>query len=287
VNKHLLVIGAGYVGGEVVRQARMAGWQVTAVNRSGKDGAVAANVADRESLAQLAAVCNPSHVLHCAAASVQGSDVAERLARYRSVYRAGCENCVAAFPSARFLFTSSSSVYAQTSGELVTEESVAEPASETAQVLIESEAVVLHAGGMVARLSGIYGVGRCYMLKRLFSGEPAIEGDGSRVLNHIHQVDAANACLFLLENGVDGEIYNVTDSAPISQRLTYEKLSAFYELPVPAILTTTPPARRGWSSKAVSNSKLIALGWQPAYPSFVEAAKCIFPREGTEETHVK
>jgi hypothetical protein len=43
------------------------------------------------------------------------------------VYLEGCRNLIAAFPGVRLLFTSSTSVYAQTDGAAVTEESAAEP----------------------------------------------------------------------------------------------------------------------------------------------------------------
>ena len=275
MNKHLLVLGAGFVGREIVREARDGGWLVTAVSRSGGLGGVVGDITSEADLVRLASVLDvvPTHVVHCASASISAASPAERFERYQSVYRDGCANILKAFPNARVLFTSSSSVYAQQEGEVVTEESAAAPVAETAKVLLEAESLVLEAGGIVARLSGIYGQGRAYMLKRLFSGEAAIEADGSRMLNHIHNVDAARACLFLLENGGVGEIYNVTDSESLSQWETYQRLSKAFGQPMPSVIKNPAMSKRGVSSKMISNNKLVELGWSPLYPCFADAAK--------------
>lgn len=60
------------------------------------------------------------------------------------------------------LFTSSTSVYAQNTGEWVTEESLAKPDRETGRILRETEELVLAHRGCIARLAGIYGPARLY-----------------------------------------------------------------------------------------------------------------------------
>ena len=266
MNKVLLVIGPGFLGKQIIEQSREAGLTVFSGSRT--DGEYA-DLGDLDSLRVLQEKLEPDYVIHCAASGRS----ADRVASYRSVYLEGCQNIVEAFPTAKKLFTSSTSVYGQSDGSTVTEDSDTSPASETAKILLEAEQALLDAGGTVARLSGIYGNGRSYMLKRLFSGEAAIEGDGARLLNHIHHADAASACLFLLDQAAG--IYNVSDSTCLSQKETYQRLCGLFDLPLPAQIDAedATPSKRGYSDKCVSNKKLTELGWQPAYPCFVEAAE--------------
>ena len=81
------------------------------------------------------------------------------------------------FPRRASFFTSSSSVYPQTDGPLVTEESDASPDRETSRILRETEELVLSRGGCVARLAGIYGPGRSFVLKNFLEGTATIEGN--------------------------------------------------------------------------------------------------------------
>ena len=118
----------------------------------------------------------------------------------------------------RFLiFTGSTAVYAQTSGDVVTEESPAEPHRETGKILLDAEKIVLRCGGAVARLAGIYGPGRSVLLQKFFSGEAVIEGDGRRWINQAHRDDIASALLAIVEQNARG-IFNIADDQPLQQR---------------------------------------------------------------------
>ncbi len=269
MNKVLLVFGPGFLGKEIVKLAKEQGICVYAASRNGGEAIDVADLDDIDSLKALREKYNPDYVIHCAASGRS----ADRIASYTSVYKNGCENVSKVFTQTKILFTSSTSVYAQTDRSIVTEESETLPSSATAKILLEAESAILDAGGTVARLSGIYGQGRSYMIKRLLAGDAAIEGDGQRLLNHIHHVDAARACLFLLDQA--SGIYNVTDSVCLSQKETYEKLCEKLNLPMPPQMdaSESPVSKRGFSDKCISNKKLIELGWQPNYPCFAEAAR--------------
>src|SRR5205823_8514184 len=89
-------------------------------------------------------------VIHCA--STRGGDTD----LYRRVYLNGTRNLRAHFAGSTILFTSSTSVYAQTNGESVTEQDDAEPARETGKTLRAAEDLVLGYHGVVIRLGGIY-----------------------------------------------------------------------------------------------------------------------------------
>lgn len=269
MNKSLLVIGPGFLGKKIITQAQSLGYDVHVGSRSGEEEF--ADLSELDSLVRLQEKLDPDYVIHCAASGRS----ADRIASYQAIYLKGCENIVAAFPKAKKLFTSSTSVYGQTDGSTVNEQSETAPGSETGSILLAAEQVLLDGGGTVARLSGIYGEGRSYMLKRLFSGEAAIEGDGLRLLNHIHHSDAASACLFLLDQ--DAGIYNVSDSVCLNQKETYEKLCQTFGLAMPKRIEAgdAVPSKRGFSDKCVSNQKIRSLGWEPEYPCFAEAGEVI------------
>ena len=75
------------------------------------------------------------------------------------------------------IFTSSTSVYPQTDGSEVTEDSPADPDRETAQILRETEELILSKEGTVLRLAGLYGPRRSVHLERFLQGTATIEED--------------------------------------------------------------------------------------------------------------
>ena len=265
----LLLIGNGYLGQAVSREFRDNGWDVFPISLSGGDGSVPCDVGDRMSVKALKKHVFPDFIVHCAASGRGGAEA------YQHVYVDGCANLTDLFPETPLLFTSSTSVYAQTDGSVVTEESPAIPDRETGSLLLAAEAVTLGAGGIVTRLSGIYGPGRSVILKKFLSGEAVIEEDGRRFLNQIHRDDAARAILHLATSKTCGGVFNVSDSTPLSQLFCYENLAEIFNLPLPPSGPRDLNRKRGWTHKQVSNKKLRETGWQPDFPSFIEAARPI------------
>ena len=258
----LLLIGHGYLGQEVVRCFREASWTVVAASLTGGEDSLACDVSDAAAVGELPEV---DAIVHCAASGRGGPEA------YQRVYVDGCRNLIGRYPGKLLLFTSSSSVYGQTDGSVVTEESPTEPNRETGELLLEAERLVLEANGVVARLSGIYGPGRSVILKKFLNGEAVIEEDGRRILNQIHRDDAAGAIFQLIRSKRMG-IYNVSDSTPLSQRDCYHALSELFSMPLPPSGPRDLKRKRGWTHKQVSNAKLRAAGWQPRFPSFLDAA---------------
>ena len=261
----LLLVGNGYLGKAVARVFHDAGWEVTPVSLSGGDGSLACDVGDPAAVRQLPIA---DFIVHCAASGRGGAEA------YQRVYVDGCRNLAEAFPGVPLLFTSSSSVYSQTDGSLVTEDSQAIPERETGRLLLDAENITLAAGGIVARLSGIYGPERSVILKKFLSGEAVIEEDGRRFLNQIHRDDAARAIYQLATTRATG-VFNVSDSTPLSQFACYQALSVMFSRPLPPTGPRDLNRKRGWTHKQVSNAKLRATGWQPEFPSFLDAAKSV------------
>ena len=262
----LLLIGYGYLGQAVARVFRETGWVVLPVSLSGGNGANACDVADPQAVNRLP---TPDFIVHCAASGRGGT------ANYQRVYVDGCRNLTIRFPAVPLLFTSSTSVYAQTDGSVVTEESPAVPDRETGRLLLEAERVTLGAQGVVARLAGIYGPNRSVILEKFLAGEAVMEEDGRRFLNQIHRDDAARAIRHLAISGARGAVWNVSDSQPLAQRDCYTALSRMFSRPLPPCGPRDLNRKRGWTHKQVSNEKLRRSGWQPEFPSFLDAAAAV------------
>ncbi len=258
----LLLIGQGYLGEAVARVFRDHGWDVAATSLSGANDTISCDVGNPADVSNLP---EADFIVHCAASGRGGAEA------YQHVYVNGCRNLTERFPGVPLLFTSSTSVYAQTDGSVVTEESPAIPERDTGRLLLEAENITTAAGGIVARLAGIYGPGRSVILKKFLSGQAMIEEDGRRFLNQIHRDDAARAVLHLATTRATG-VFNVSDSTPLSQLGCYQALSGIFDRPLPACGPRDLNRKRGWTHKQVSNAKLRASGWQPEFPSFLDAA---------------
>ncbi len=270
----ILIAGCGFVGLAAARLFHRNGWDVIGCTHSVESAlglkepfrVVACDIADVEAVRVAEGFCGLDAVIHCASSGKGGADA------YRRVYLGGARNLAEIARPKRLLFTSSTSVYAQTTGEWVNEESAAAPDRETGRVLMETEDLVLSTGGIVARLAGIYGPGRSVMLRKFLSGEATIEGDGSRWINQAHRDDIATALWTLVTLGAAG-IYNVTDDTPVTQRSLYVALADRFARPLPPSGEIPVDRKRGWTHKRVSNAKLRALGWAPKYPSFQMAVE--------------
>ncbi len=269
----VLIAGCGFVGLATARLFFERGWEVVGCTHSPESAAglagesfpvVAADIADREAVAAHAARGPFDAVIHCASSGRGGAE------QYRRVYLEGAQNLAAVFAPATLLFTSSTSVYAQTDGAWVTEESPAEPDRETGRLLRETEEFVIAQHGIVARLGGIYGPGRSVLLRKFFDGTATIEGDGAKWINQAHRDDIASALVHLVTTRAHG-IFNVSDDQPLAQRALYAWLAERFSRPLPPSGPIDLNRKRGWTNKRVSNAKLRALGWQPCFPSFCDA----------------
>ena len=179
-------------------------------------------------------------------------------------------------PLRKYVYTSSTSVYAQTDGSWVTEESAVEPQSATSQVLVETEQLLLNAvrqGSLPAtllRVAGIYGPGRGHLFQQYLRGEARIAADGSRLINMVHRDDVVAAIIVALERGQAGGIYNVADDEPVTQLEFFRWLADKLSMPMPPFQEIENVGRkRGTTNKRVSNRKLrLELDCELKYPTF-------------------
>lgn len=275
-----LIIGCGYAGLPLALELQSQGHAITAWVHTPESARVLAahgfarlvsgSVGDTSAWRSLGE--NYDLIVHGASSGRGGEE------SYREVFLNGVRRMNEHQPAARRILISSTSVYGQNNGEVVTEGSPAEPASSTSRILREAEQAALDSGAIAVRSSGIYGPGRGVLLEKLRRGEAVIEGDGLRWINQIHRDDLVAALVHLIQAGAPGEVYNATDDTPVTYRDYYAWCSEFLRLPMPPHGPVNTERKRGLTNKRVSNAKLRGTGWKPLYPSFREGIAAYSPR---------
>ncbi len=270
--RRTLIVGAGYVGRPLAQAFRARGDEVTCWVRSpesavelaaqGLSATIVGSVADESAWRGSGEF---DVVVHCASSGGGGT------AAYREVYLEGVRQINRFQEKARRIFVSSTSVYGQTDGTWVEETSPTEPAAETSLVLLRAENEATRSGAMVVRAAGIYGPGRAALFEKFRRGDAVIEGDGSRWINQVRDLDLVAALLRLaVEIGTPGEIYNAADDEPVTLREFYAWCGRRLGRPSPPNGPANPERKRGLTNKRVSNRKLRATGWAPQFPTFRE-----------------
>jgi nucleoside-diphosphate-sugar epimerase len=276
-----LIVGCGYVGLPLGAELAKQGHEVFGLRRSaGAETELRAagikpllgDITKPDQLARLPA--SYDWVVNCVSATGGGVE------DYREVYLRGMKNLIAwldSSPLKKFVYTSSTSVYGQNDGSLVTETSPIDPSAETGKVLVETEKALFEAArrrrfpAVILRLAGIYGPGRGYWFKQYLKNEARIEGAGERILNMIHRDDVVGAIIAALQHGHPGQVYNAADNEPVTQLSFFQWLSERLGKDLPPSIPHDPAAlrRRGVTNKQVSNRRLkLELGYQFKYPTF-------------------
>lgn len=277
-----LIAGCGYLGTAVGSLLVKAGHEVVGLRRTEdasdelrRFGIIPVN-GDLTDLRSLESIPGKfDWVVNTVSSSRGGADV------YRAVYLEGTRTLLEwlrGHPLKRYVYTSSTSVYGQTDGSTVDEDSVAQPATETGAILRATEDLLVQAAHegvptTILRVSGIYGPERGHLFRQFVNGEARISGEGHRWMNMVHRDDVAKAILVALEKGQNGRIYNCTDDVAVTQLEFLGWLAQQFDrtLPPPATEEAATRKKRGITHKQVSNLRLKReLDWNPIYPSFRE-----------------
>lgn len=278
-----LILGCGYLGRRVAARWLGEGHEVSALTRSptkaaelhaGGITAVVGDVTDAASLGELPAVDVALYAV--------GYDRSSGRDR-RTVVLDGLRNALDALAGTteRLVFISTTSVYGQSHGEWVDEDSEAEPQTESGRLALEAEQLlrshfsIIHSCPIILRLSGLYGPGRLLRrVEQLRAGE-AIAGDGEAWLNLIHVEDAAAAVLLAAE-GVPGNarttssLHLVTDDRPVRRRDYYGRLAELTGSPPPVFDPMIESRSAGLGKRCRNDRAKDELGLTLAFPSFEE-----------------
>lgn len=278
-----LIVGCGYVGTALGAELSRQGHSVWGVQRSGATAAdlnqagiipVIADITKAETLTKLPRQID--WLVNCVSVGKGGAE------QYRRVYVEGMRNLLNWLEpgwKGRLVYTSSTGVYGQNDGSIVTESSATEPDSDTGRELLAAEELLLSGvkgrrfSAAVLRLAGIYGPERGYWLRQFLAGHVSLEGAGQRVLNMVHRDDVVGAILAVLMADKPGTIYNVVDNEPVTQFEMFEWLATRLRrhLPLETSAPTLAMRKRVATNKRVSNERLRReLNYAFRYPTFRE-----------------
>jgi nucleoside-diphosphate-sugar epimerase len=276
----VLIAGCGDVGSALGLRLAAAGHEVWGLRRdpAGLPAGLrplAADLADPASLAAL-----PEGIEAVAYTAAAGASTPDA---YEAAYVRGLDNLLAALaalaagaaPVARVLFTSSTSVYGQSGGEWVDEDSPAEPPGFAGRILLQAERLLQEGPfpGVAVRLGGIYGLGRTRLLRQLRAGEARLPA-APLYTNRIHRDDCAGLLAHLLALDAPKPLYLGVDHDPADLREVYRWLARKLGVPPPPVAAPgeegAAPAHLRAGSKRCSNARLLATGYRFLYPTYRE-----------------
>lgn len=229
----MLILGCGYTGRALAREAVRRGWEVWAQTRNEDALAALTEIPEERRICGLLeedgwherAAGDFDAVVNLVSSAGGGPE------GYRRSYVGGNRSLVRWLrgrSAGRVLFSSATSVYPQSDGRWVEEDDIPEKReafSPNGAVLREAEETVLGAEGAgfrgILRLAGIYGPGRHLYLDRIRRGETVLPGDGDGWLNLIHRDDIVRAVWAVLDAPLQGAshgIWNVVDNQPAKKR---------------------------------------------------------------------
>jgi len=303
--KHLFILGCGYLGQHVAREAQKRGMRVTALTRNETQaaalraqglGTIVADLASEDWHAL--APSEVDYVLNCVSSGAAGAARAgasatsaseDKLAARRRSYVDGMRSLTGWMGKAErvgtVVYTSSTGVYPQGGGVVVDEDSpTAPPKTDTragiltaAEQILQDDCPSAPTRWFILRLAGLYGPGRSHLLDQILKNGAPIGTPVSQRLNLVYVEDAVAAiwAAFAAPASLANRIYNVADDAPAPKRevLTWlaEQVGApppnFYNSATASAAETS--ARRVVPDRVISNARLKReLGWQPRYPDY-------------------
>lgn len=287
-----LIFGCGYLGKRVAQKWLRQGDQVLAVTRSAAraeefaDWGVQPIVGDITADVDLRDADGAQTVLF-AVGFDRGSGQA-----IREVYVGGLQKVLDKLPASvsRFIYISSTGVYAQADGEWVDEGSPCEPEREGGRACLAAEALLrahdIGRRSVILRLAGIYGPGRLPKWKDVIAGN-SIDSPADGYLNLIHVDDAVSAVLAAegLQNLPDRIL--VSDGQPVLRGDFYRELAKQSGAPAPRFAEPADAARanrRGSTDKRIDNTRMRQrLSITLQYPSYCEGLAAIVAAEASGE----
>ena len=268
----ILIIGCGAIGTQLAHDLSAKGHQVTGLKRNppktevGNVNYFTADITSSVGLEDLPTDFDTLYFI----VSPDGRTEAS----YRAIYESGLNNLLNKFALAgsnpHWIFVSSTSVYGQSQGEWVDEDSIAQPESITSQFIRQAEQklMVLNPENIVVRFSGIYGPGREYLL-RMAKQAPAIQKYPPYFTNRIHQQDCIGVLAFMLERRLAGvaleQCYLASDDDPAPMWEVMSWLAEHLKCQPPGVKSVDNHCAM---NKRCNNRRLKALGYKFRYPSF-------------------
>ncbi len=185
---------------------------------------------------------------------------------------------------ARVVYVSTTGVYGDCGGALVTETRSVAPKNARALRRVDAERVLRawarrNAGQLsILRVPGIYAAGRL-PLKRLHEGTPALRPEDDVYTNHIQADDLARIILHALRRALPNRVYHAVDDTRMQMGAYFDAVADAYGLPRPPRLAradlqaqVSPMLLSFMSeSRRLDNARLRELGVRLRYPDVATA----------------
>jgi nucleoside-diphosphate-sugar epimerase len=190
-------------------------------------------------------------------------------AGYEAIFIRGWTNLWAGLRQspARTVLVSSTAVYGESGGAVVTEETRPDPSRFNGKVLLEMEQLAGNCTGnlVVVRISGIYGPGRDRLIRLAASDGLEVQQFPPEYTNRIHRDDAAAALKHLLTIAAPYGLYLATDDRPAPRFEVVAWLAKMQGRAAPRGLVVENAAQ----GKRVSNRRLRDSGFELTYPDYM------------------
>ena len=289
--KRTLIVGYGKLG-QRITDSLSHQHDVTALKRSpiNHSDAIAMCFADVTHLAGLKAALNPSGIFDYVIYCLSPSERSEQ--GYRDTYLTGLRNVMASLakPTSlkHILFVSSTSVYHQSHGEHVDEQSLCSPKNFSGKILLEAESFLagLAIPSTSIRFSGIYGGSRSRLIDQvkqaLLTKEPLVASPG--FTNRIHEDDCVGFICHLVglldRDQTIESCYIATDSCPVTQAEVYAYIAERLVLSqvdrtckkenLKIFVSEEGKSLRRAGSKRCVNKRMLGSGYQLQFESYQE-----------------
>ncbi len=276
--KKILIAGCGYVGNELGERLSSQGHKVWGVRRntnfiSDSIQSISADLSKRDTLQTLPKTVD--YVFY------MPSPEARNETAYQNTFLRGTKNLIQCieekkYDLKRFFFISSTSVYAQHSGEWIDENSITKPKSSTGKIILEAENFLMkiHSKTTIIRFSGIYGPGRTGFLNKMINEGKTFTSN--RFTNRIHRDDCANVLIHLMNSSSCEKIYLGSDNDPVDLSVMANWVMDKKGLKNEELeYLTRIKFTKTESSKRCSNKKLINTGYRFLFPTFREGYSSI------------
>lgn len=283
--RHLVVFGAGYVGGALARRAVAAGWRVTALTRNPETAAalraagcavVVGELATDAWWSDPALAGGADRVAVTVAAGGGGVEGYRRsyVEGLRSVVGWGREVAARGGVAGKLIYTGSTTVYPQDGGVRVTEADPIAATSDLNACIVESERLCAEWSGpaMVLRLAGIYGPTRTHLLEQVRRGEVA--GLPANHLNLIYRDDIVDAmeAAWAWAGWTGFEVFNLADAGEATKGEVAAWLAERLGVGMPRFTGLPAGGRRAVTPDRIIDSARArtVLGWTARHRTFRE-----------------
>lgn len=283
---NVLIIGCGDIGRRVAALARTDRAKVTALVRAAEKGellhqlgigTIPGNLDDPETLGALPT--RGATVFYFA--PPPGGGITDPRVR------AFCAAVTPGNEPLKVVYISTSGVYGDCGGAVVTEETPVNAQTARARRRLDAETVLSgwgkerHIPVVILRVTGIYGPGRL-PVRHIAEGQPVLRPEEAPLTNRIHADDLARVCIAAAVRGEAGDIFNVSDGQAGIMTDYFNAVADSAGIPRPRQVTMAE-ARQVMSplmlsyvseSRQMDNRKMIEkLGIRLLYPDLASGLK--------------